>query len=178
MTRAGAQEDHYVLLAKIVKPHGVRGELKVLPFTASPQGLENYARLFLSADEGASFVAVTPLKIRSQGKFVLLQLKECLDRTMAESLTGRGIWVDAAQLPSIAEDEFYLHALEGKEVSTDDGQVLGVVTRVLIGGAQDLLTVQGHDKEYLIPLVPEFMVKQEAQQIVLSLPPGLLEINN
>ncbi len=178
MGKTGIQAgEGFVLLGKITKPHGVRGEVKVLPFTEKPESLKNYQTLFLSADDGATHIPVTILKVRVQGKAVVMQLQDCGDRNHAETLTGYGVWVKEKELPLPDEGEFYLYELEGKDAFDADGTYLGTVTTVLVGHGQDLLQINNEDREILIPFVSEFLVKRDATKIILNLPPGLIDIN-
>ncbi|MCI5212481.1 MAG: ribosome maturation factor RimM, partial [Candidatus Electrothrix sp. ATG2] len=75
-------------------------------------------------------------------------------------------------------DEFYLRDLEGKLLKTVEGRAVGRVTGFLRNSSQDILCVQSDDEEYLIPLIPEFLHRVDEDEVTVSLPPGLLEINS
>lgn len=177
MKKTGEQAGDFVLLGKITKPHGVRGEVKVFPFTETPEGLKKYKTFFLSADDGRSHTAYTVKKVRCQGKMLIADLGECCNRNQAEEIVGLGVWVAAEDLPALEDGEFYFYTLEGKRAVTDEGQELGNIAAVLTGNGQDLLSIQKAGREYLVPFVAEFVVRQEEDCVVLALPPGLLDIN-
>ncbi len=167
-----------VLLGKVSKAHGIRGEIKVYPYSGRPQQfVADYHRLLLSADTNSVPVAYTVEKARVQGKQVLLKIENCSDRTAARLLVGQLVYVPEEELPELAEDEFYLQELLDKEVVDISGNPLGRSSHIMDTGAQDLLVVQRAGKEYLIPIVGAFIVAVEEERVVVELPPGLLEIN-
>lgn len=168
----------FVLLGTVARPHGIRGELKVRPYTEDPGSLSRYRRLYLSADQGESRVPYTNLQARVSGNKVILRLEECSSREQAEQLAGMQIWLPSSDLPPVGKDEFYLFTLEGKEAHTIEGRVLGTVTEILDGGGQNILVIRQGKEEYLVPVVRKFIVVIDEKKVVLDLPPGLLEINS
>ena len=89
---------------------------------------------------------------RKQGKGLLALLPGVEDREQAASLVGQQIFVGRDQLPATATDEYYWTDLEGLEVQTLKGEVLGRVERVLETGANDVLLIKG-EREHLVPFV-------------------------
>jgi len=172
-----APDTNFVLLGVVSRPHGIRGELKVRPFTEHPENLSRYRRLYLAAEGDSAKIECTSEQVRRNGNSIILKLKECTDRTRAEQLAGMGVWVPTSDLPPLAEGEFYLHSLEGKRARTQAGQVLGTVSALLAGGGQDVMVIRDGEEEYLVPLAPEFVVAVDETEITLDLPPGLLDIN-
>lgn len=174
----GTGHDGFILLGKVTRAHGIRGEVKVYPYSGRPeQFAAGYHRISLSPDKETVPVAYALEKSRVQGKQVLLKLENCSDRTSAKSLVGQLVYVTVDELPELAEDEFYLQQLEGKEVVDKSGALLGHSSHVMETGAHDLLVVEKAGKEYLIPVVGDFIIAIEKDRLVLDLPPGLLEIN-
>lgn len=178
MNRSGTGSDKdFVLLGAVTRPHGIRGELKIRPFTDNPENFSRHKRLYLAPEGDAAKVEFTNEQARSNGKTIILKLKECSDRNRAEQLTGMGVWLPISELPPLAEGEFYLHSLEGKQARTIDGQRLGVVAGLMVGGGQDILVIRDGGSEYLVPMAPGFVVDVDEETITLDLPPGLLDIN-
>ena len=168
----------YVLLGKVSKAHGIRGEIKVYPYSGHPEQFAAvYRHLSLLSDTESVPVVYTVERARVQGKQVLLKLENCSDRTAAQQLVGQQVYVLQDDLPELDEDEFYLQELQDKEVFDTSGNLLGQSHHIIETGAQDLLVVQQDGKEYLIPVVGAFIVAIEKEKVVLDLPPGLLEIN-
>ena len=167
-----------VSLGRITKAHSIRGEIKVYPFSGSPETMLQYSEMLLVSEDCAAPVTCRVERARVQKNAVLLQLEGCNDRNGAEKLVGSQVYVHKDALPEPDPDEFYLRDLEGKLLKTTDGQAIGRITGFLSNSAQDLLSVQGEEEEYLIPLIPEFLHAVDEDEVTVSLPPGLLEINS
>jgi 16S rRNA processing protein RimM len=108
---------------------------------------------------------------------VLLALEGTTDRNAAEALVGARVLVSAEALPPLGENEFYYHEIEGFEVSTTDGRVLGEVVETFSTGANDVWVVRGTGREYLIPTIADVVrtIDREARRIVIEPMPGLLD---
>ena len=170
-----------VPVGKVTKAHSIRGEIKVHPFSGSPETMLRYREIFLAAEkteDGSVPVAYQVERAKVQKNAVLLQLKGCSDRNAAEKLIGLQVSIHKSALPELQPDEFYLRDLEGKLLKTEDGRTVGRITGFQMNSFQDLICVTGNEEEYLIPLVPEFLQAVEEDEVTLSLPPGLLEINS
>jgi 16S rRNA processing protein RimM len=144
-----------VQMAVIGAAHGIKGELRVKPFTGDPLALGDYGPLY--AGDGRAFEIED---IRPQGEVVVVRFKGLRDRTAAEKLTGTELFVDRSVLPAEEEDEFYHADLVGLAVRDETGAEAGKVTAVQNYGGGDILeiTFQGR-KGQLIPFsqaaVPE-----------------------
>jgi 16S rRNA processing protein RimM len=170
-----------VIVGRIGRPHGIRGEVVIGVRTDEPD-LRFAAGATLGsgpapeADTPAGQLTVASARWHS-GQ-LLVAFAGIADRTAAGELTGNWLSVDSSQLPAPPDpDEFRDHELIGLSVRTRAGQAVGVVTDVLHYG-QDLLVVRHPDgEEYLVPfvraIVPE--VDIAAGLIVIDPPPGLLD---
>jgi 16S rRNA processing protein RimM len=168
-----------LVVGRISRPHGVRGELTVDVRTDDPE-----LRLAAGAVLATEPAAAGPLTIaatRWHSGRLLVQFQRCNDRNDADRLRGVLLVVDSAELEDVADaDEFRDHQLIGLAVLTVDGQQVGEVTDILHYG-QDLLVVTGHGEragaEVMIPfvsaIVPE--VDLAAGQLRIDPPPGLLD---
>lgn len=177
MGRTGEKSGDLVLLGKITKPHGIRGEVKVYPYSGEPDNLLNYSLVLVAVDKDADLVPYRIERARVQKNSVLLQLENCTTRNDAEALVDCRLYVYEDELPEPDQDEYYLRDLEGKQMVTEQGQVIGRVTGILIGAGQDFARVKDGTQEHLIPLAPDFLVTIDENEVRVSLPPGLLEIN-
>jgi len=169
--------EKYVLIAKIGKAHGIKGELKMHPFSGQLQSITQHSRFFLVSQQSGSPASFDVERSRPANKEVIVQLKGITSRNDAERLTGYGVLVEKDELPLAAKDEFYLHELEGLEVTTVEGDFIGKIISFFHNGVQDILIVEGGNKEFMIPLIPGMITKRDATGIVIAPPPGLLEIN-
>jgi len=171
-------EDHWILLGKVTKAHGLKGEVKIYPYSGDPFGFrDRYQRLYLARDADAAPVGRAVRSARVQGKFVLVRLEGIRDRNAAEQMAGSSVYVPKQDLPDLEEDEFYLHQLAGRLLVDRRGTVLGRISGFLETAAQEILVVRQGEREFLVPVVGEYIVGIEAEQVVMDLPDGLLDIN-
>lgn len=89
---------------------------------------------------------------RKQGKGLVALLPGFEDREAAVALVGQQLFVGRDQLPDTAENEYYWSDLEGLDVHTTKGEVLGQVEKLMETGANDVLVIRG-DRERLVPFV-------------------------
>ena len=178
MIKAPQDNVNYVAIGKVVKPQGLAGQLKVMVYSGNPELFTTFKHIFLGNVK--MMHPYTLQRSRAQGKFAVLTLSDVTDRTRAEAHVGQEVWVMNDQMPPLAPDEFYWHELVGLTVITEQGQELGKVTTLIATGAHDVMVVtSSNNEEYLIPVVEEIIVRQDANSgiLVISPPPGLLEIN-
>jgi 16S rRNA processing protein RimM len=170
-----------VVVGRIGRPHGLRGEVMVEVRTDEPE--RRYAEgTTLRADPpSGSASRLTSLTVRHtrwhQGR-LLVTFEELADRTAAEAARGLTLHtsVDPAERPA-DPDEFYDHQLVGLTAYDELDTRLGEVTALVHGGAQDLLTVRTDDgREALVPFVKELVpeVDLAAGRVVVADRPGLV----
>ena len=170
-----------VVVGRVGKPHGLRGEVTVDVRTDEPERrYEVGARLRAEPPRGSASTlrALTVAGVRWHGGVLLARFEELPDRTAAEAARGIVLHatIDADARPE-DPDEFYDHQLVGLTALDLEGTVLGEVAALVHGGAQDLLTVRTPDgREALVPfvkaLVPE--VDPAAGRVVIADRPGLV----
>lgn len=170
-----------VVVGRIGKPHGIRGEVTVEVRTDDPdRRFAPGARLDVIAPKGsaAPWRTLTVRSSRWHQSVLLLGFEEWADRTTAETARGIMLRVTLAEddVPS-DPDEFYDHQLAGLQVRNLDGTVIGEVAGLVPGAAQDLLRVRASDgRDTLVPfvraLVPE--VDVAAGFVVVADRPGLV----
>ena len=114
-----------------------------------------------------------PVKIidgRKQGKGLAALLPGFEDREQAATLVGIQIFVRRDQLPATSKDEYYWSDLEGLNVHTTKGEVLGRVERLMETGANDVLVIRG-EREHLVPFIQGQYVTR------VDLEAGLIEVD-
>ncbi|MFW6776242.1 ribosome maturation factor RimM [Nocardioides sp. CPCC 205120] len=170
-----------VLVGRVGKPHGIRGDVTVDVRTDEPdRRFAPGARLRVEAPRGTT-APVAELEVAStkwhQG-VLLVRFTGVADRTQAEALRGllMHVTLDEDEQPEDPE-EFYDHQLVGLAVHDLAGERIGEVTQVLHGAAQDILGVRTPDgRDALVPfvaaLVPE--VDLAAGRVVVADRPGLV----
>ncbi|WP_280235410.1 ribosome maturation factor RimM [Nocardia cyriacigeorgica] len=171
-----------LVVGRVAKSHGVRGELVVDVRTDEPEarfapGTTLRGRLARSTEVRAFTVE----SAREHSGRLLVQVAGVSDRTAADELRGMLFLVDSADLgPSQDPDEFYDHELEGLRVELADGTAVGTVIEVLHSAAGELLSVRAADddgREILIPFVMAIVptVSVADGLIVIDPPEGLLD---
>jgi 16S rRNA processing protein RimM len=169
-----------VVIGRIGKPHGLRGEVTVEVRTDEPDRrfvVGSAVRAERPSGAGAPWTELTVAATRWHQSTLLVRFEELPDRTTAEAARGLLLHADvpADESPEDPE-EFYDHQLVGLAAEDLDGRPLGVVTAVL-HGAQDLLQVRAPDgRDALVPfvaaLVPE--VDVPAGRVVIADRAGLV----
>jgi len=179
-----------LVVGRVVKAHGISGELVVDVRTDDPQGrffAGNRLRLKGSrtgpsstAGTSASSREVEVESARPHGARMLVRLAGVIDRDGADALRGNLFIVDSADLPPIDDpDEFYDHQLEGLTVRTVDNVAVGLVAEVLHTPAGELLSVRtAANTEVLVPFVAAIVtsVSLDSGVIEIDPPDGLLDL--
>jgi len=151
-------DEKKILVGKIVGLSGVRGEFKLESYTEPRTQIFRYQPWLLKSASGES--EVSGGRGRAQGKGIVATLPEVNDRDAAARLIGSEIWVRRSALPRSERGEYYWADLEGLEVVTVEGAMLGKVSHLIATGANDVLVVRGGERERLIPFVLDDYVKE------------------
>jgi 16S rRNA processing protein RimM len=168
-----------LVVGRVVKAHGVTGELVVDVRTDDPETRFAPGIALRARTKGGSERRFVVDSARPHGGRLLVRLDGVADRDGADALRGALFLVDSADLPPIEDpDEFYDHQLEGLRVRTTAGVDVGTVAEVLHTGAGELLSVRTDGGEVLVPFVGAIVTSVSlADQIIEIDPPeGLLEL--
>jgi 16S rRNA processing protein RimM len=161
-------------LGRVTGAHGVRGALRVHLAHTDSQTLRAGLQVILRAPDGRTTGDEVARAAPKPGSdLVRVWLKGVQGREAAEALRGWTLEVRRVDLPSLDEDEFYLADLMGLQVVSARRE-LGVVTGVTTNNAQDLLVVEHARAEWLLPVLPEFLIEVGSGTLVVDLPEGLL----
>lgn len=171
-----------VLVARIGKPHGLRGEVTVEARTDDPHGRFAPGAVLVTVAEPGTGVPHT-LSVRSArvhgGKW-LLAFEEIPDRTGAESLRGTLLHVQPGPGDdAVADEGWYEHDLVGLTAYDPGGAPIGQVSALTVGAAQDLLTIRLADgRQALVPFVTAIVPQVDVAggRVVVDAPPGLFDL--
>ena len=169
-----------VVIGRIGRPHGIRGEVTVEVRTDSPEVRFADGSVLLTEPSASGPLIVAGVRWH-QGR-MLLALEGFNDRNTAETLRGLilSAAVDDGESPE-DPDEFYDHQLQGLRVELSDGTLVGLIDEVIHLPAQDLLSIKSPDqREILVPFVTEFVPAIDVARglVVIAPPPGLLELDD
>ncbi len=167
-------------IGRLGKPHGIRGEVKVIPLSDDPDLFFGLERVFIGQDEECArafdIASIRPV-VSKRGLTILLSLKEIQNRDLIESLRGQKLFAKESELPGLDEDEFTYGDIVGFTAVSEDGEVLGTVTDVIDRPPQDLLVLSRIKKrDVMIPFVSEFIkaVDTENRKVTVSVIEGML----
>jgi 16S rRNA processing protein RimM len=179
-----------VTVARIVRPHGRRGEVAAEILTDFPERLKRLAAVELS-DGGPSTAARIPRRVtvrscwlsHSRGGQAIFHFEGSDSISDAEKLVGLEVQIPLTERMRLPSDSYYITDLIGCEVREKDGGVIGLVRHVQVPGeavsGTPVLTVDSPQGELLIPLAQEICVRVDtgARFIEVVLPEGLRDLN-
>ncbi|MGB9034577.1 ribosome maturation factor RimM [Arthrobacter sp. UCD-GKA] len=163
-------------VARIGKPHGIRGEVTVQVLTDAPE--DRFVPGAVFEVEHPSIKQLTVEGARWNKEILLLAFEELLDRNTAETVRGAKLFIDTEEVEDDSEG-WYEHELVDLEARVDD-KVVGKVTALRTGNVQDLLVVESIEgDEIYVPFVEDIVpeVNIEGGYIMLTPPAGLFEVN-
>ena len=153
-----------VVMGRIFAPFGVKGWVKVHPYTETMDSLLDFPVWWLG--DGQRWQESRVLDAAVRGSVLVASLDASADRSAAESLQGLQIAVPRSSLPQAGHDEYYWSDLIGLRVLGLDGAELGRVKSVIETGANDVLEVQG-GRTHLIPFVSDYIADVDLQNGVI-----------
>ena len=160
--------DKEIIIGKIVAPHGVRGDIRILPLTEKPELFLDLEYLLL---EGGKKLTVK--NARFQKRMILVTTKEVTSMNEAELLRDKNIYIKAEDLPELEEDEFYVADVVGIPVYDLEGNQIGTFKDSLSTGSNDvyIIAVPGA-KDILVPALKEYFkeINLAEKRIVVKLP--------
>jgi 16S rRNA processing protein RimM len=160
--------DKEIVIGKIVAPHGVRGDIRIMPLTDRPEQFLNLSYLLL--EDGRQ---LTVKAARFHKRMVLVSTKEITTMNDAELLRDKKILIRAEDLPPLEEGRFYVADLIGLPVFDEDGKQLGTFKDSITTGSNDvyIVAVPG-GKDLLIPALKIYVreINLQEKRIVVKLP--------
>lgn len=177
--------DQLLLMGRLGRPHGIRGDLKLTPETDDPARFGALRRIYVGrTPETAAERTVENVRFQyPKGRVVVLvTLAGLTTPEEADTLRNLNVYADAADLPPLAEGEAFLHDLVGLDVWTvddagDPAESIGTV-RDLYDGAQLLFGIGRPDGSLvLLPDVPEFVLAVDlpGRRLLVRPPEGLID---
>lgn len=154
------EKQQYIEAGKIVNTHGVRGEVKIQVWLDSPEFLRRFKTIYIDAKP------VKMLSERVHKGFVIAVLEGVDDINAAMSLKNKTVHIDRADA-KLGKGEYFLCDIIGARVENESGELIGVLEDILETPASSVYIVRG-DSEHMIPAVPEFILKTDAEQGVIT----------
>ena len=156
----------YLLLGEIVRPQGIRGEVKVRHATDDPRRFETLETVYRKQGEEYLPVKVLLASVRKDDVFLLLE--GVGDRNAAEALRGTELYVDRAHARELNEGEVFIADLLGAPVEDSTGRKLGTVKDVYPAGGADVMVVSTAKGELSLPMLARVLLTLSAERVVLD----------
>ncbi|WP_027178574.1 ribosome maturation factor RimM [Maridesulfovibrio bastinii] len=167
-----------ILVAEVIKPHGLRGEVCIESYADSPFLYGEVPFVFLGKNKGKPrrFRVLSHRKHKGR---VLLTFEGVDGRDKAEDLRGFQVFIREKDLPESGKDSLYLYQIKGMRVVLENGETVGTVSDFLLNCGQETWVIKSEDgKEILFPAEQDFIlsVNMESHEITVAPPEGLLEL--
>ncbi len=154
------EKSEFLEAGEIVSTHGVRGEVKILPWTDSVDFLRRFRTLYIN---GTPYAV---LRSFAHKGCMIAALEGIDDVEAAMALKGRTVCFARADA-RLPKGRFFLADLIGARVVTEDGTAVGELTDIIENPTQNVYVVRG-EQEHLIPAVPEFILKTDIDAGVVT----------
>jgi 16S rRNA processing protein RimM len=156
----------YLEAGKMVTTHGIRGEVKIMPYTDTPELLCEFDRLFMGKDKAEIYID----RARVAKNMVIAKIEGIDTVEAAEKYRNKVLFMHRDDL-ELDEDTYFIQDLIDMEVKdADSGFVYGKITDVLQNGANDVYVIKG-DREYLVPAIPDVVISTDIDSNIMLIRP-------
>lgn len=165
----------YFEVGQIVNTFGVKGILKVKPFTDDANRFEELKKVYICKKEKLEEVEIEEVKYHKD--MVLLKVKGIDDMSEAEKVKGLYLKIDRKNAKKLPKDTYFIADLLGLEVYSDKEEFLGKVDDIFRTGANDVYVVKDEKgKQLLLPGIPEVIkeIDLEKEKIIVHILKGLV----
>jgi 16S rRNA processing protein RimM len=165
-----------IAIGHTTRPHGIRGEVIVVPTSGNPERLRHLAEVFLDRPKGRVTLAIE--QVRTRHADAIVKFAGIDDRDAAEEAVGYPISIPFEDLPELEPGTFYVHDIIGLRVESESGEPLGEIVDVASGAGNDLYVLRAGGREHLIPAAGEIVreIDLAAGKMVIRVLDGLLDL--
>lgn len=164
------------LVGKVLRPRGLKGEVKVKIITSFPEHFQNLKTLFAKTEN--EWQSYSIIDVILSNKAVYLKFAEIISLDQADKLRGKELFIEREQLTDLSEGEFYVHDMIGMQVVSEEGEKLGELLDVETYAGNDVYVVKSPSgKELLIPAIQDVVknVDLKNKTMTIHLMDGLLD---
>ena len=151
----------YLLLGTIVKPQGVRGEVKLHHETDRPDRFADLTAVYLK--DGDAYTPIAVLAARASGGDVFLTLEGVEDRDAAEKMRGQALYIDRAHARPLDEGETFIVDMIGMRAEDTEGRQIGTLRDVLQNGGADVLVFDTPRGAMMAPFLKKLVRGMDAE---------------
>lgn len=153
-------------IARILKPHGIRGDLKVRLFSENLEAFAERGFAYVKKDNDFKRTAYTAVRI--DAPFVYVHFDGVDTRNDAEALTGTTLYLSREELDEPDEGEHYIIDLIGLKIVDDEDNELGTLKEILQHGAADVYVVKGK-KSFMFPALKRVILDIDMERRMIRL---------
>ena len=155
------EKNAFIEAGRIVNTHGVQGEVKIEVWLDSPKFFKSFKRLYTAGGQ-----ELKVLSARTHKDFVIAKLEGVEDVNAAMALKNKVLSIRRSDA-ALPHGAFFLQDILGAKVVDEDGHEIGVLQDVMETPASNIYVVKG-ETEHLIPAVPEFIKKTDAEAGIIT----------
>lgn len=165
-------------LGKVNKLHGYKGELTIFLDVDNPKEYEGLDMFFVDHRHSLLPVFIESICLHTSKNTAVVKLEDVNTEEEAQMFVNKNLYLPLDTLPPLNGNQFYYHEVIGFAITDKVSGVLGKCEEVLDYKQQALFKLHYQDKEILIPINDDIIIKvdREAKSIEVSLPEGLLEV--
>ncbi len=167
----------FLEVGKIINTHGLKGEVKIMPWTDTPDVFEDLEGVYLKKKGEKIYFTIS--SVRYQKNNLIVKFKELNDINEAEPLKNSILYAKREDLGELPEGVYYIADLIGFSVVKDTGEVLGKIKDVINTGANDIYVVEReNNKDLLIPVIDGVVLSVDIEkgEAVVHLMEGLEDL--
>ena len=167
-----------VVVGRVRKPHGLKGEVAIFPLTDQPEAVYLVGRTLTLLSIGGDQVGEVKLEtVRGHHRELLVRFANHHSREAVDDYRSHFLAMPRADLPPLGEGEVYQQDLVGYSVRDENGEPLGIVSTVYDLPAGVTIEVQGPKREFLLPFRGEYVLSTDTteRRLIVAIPAGLLD---
>lgn len=165
--------EQYLEIGRIINKRGIKGEIKVEPYSNSEEDFFDYKKVYLSKD-GTIEKKIESCK--TYKGFVYLKLSGTDTPEAADKLRGKYLYVDRTDILLDKNEIFFADIIGLNVIDLKSGRIYGKVTEIVNYGKYDTYIVSSNKKEYMLPAVAEFINRIDIEKGIFITPiPGLFD---
>jgi 16S rRNA processing protein RimM len=170
------QKEECFYLGKIVRTHGVKGDVMILLDADDPQRYKKMKSIFVETDGELTSFNIKQVSI--QNDIAKVHIEGVDDMTRAEEFIRCEVYMSLAFLPKLDENKFYFHEIINFKVIDKTMGEIGIFEKVVDIPQQTIGQIKNGNKEILVPMIPQFIERVDRNEkiLYLDLPEGLVDL--
>lgn len=152
----------YLRIGKIVRPHGIKGAVKLETLTTDNSRFDTLSDAFI--EENGMYRAVKVMPVSHTADSAIVMIDGVYDRNTSESLRGKFICVDREHAARLPDGRYFIEDLIGCEVTDSDGTYLGKLRDVMVRPANDVYEIRKENTTLLVPALKKLLVSVDVAE--------------